>query len=128
MGAVLAFNIEFEAMECGECGTHYAMTAVMVRKRREDGQSFHCPLGHPRVFRETEVQKLRRQIEQNEKDLEWARAQRDRSDKRVISLKGQVTKIKNRIGNGVCPCCNRSFKNLQRHMSHKHPEFRKEEL
>jgi hypothetical protein len=23
----------------------------------------------------------------------------------------------------VCPCCNRSFQNLRRHMATKHPEF-----
>jgi hypothetical protein len=31
-----------------------------------------------------------------------------------------------RIGNGVCPCCNRSFTNLRRHMTTKHPEYPKE--
>lgn len=126
MGAILAFNIEFESVECGECGTHFAMTALMLRNRREDGATFYCPLGHGRLYRETEVQKLKRQLDQKEKDLEWARAQRARSDKQVISMKGQVTKIKNRVGNGVCPCCNRTFQNLNRHMSHKHPEFKKE--
>jgi hypothetical protein len=27
----------------------------------------------------------------------------------------------------VCPCCNRTFSNLQRHMAHKHPQFAKVE-
>lgn len=124
MGAVLAFSIGFEALECGECGTHFAMTEAMYRKRKEDGKEFYCPLGHPRVFRETEVMKLRRQLEAKEKDLEWVRAQRDRSDKTAIALRGQVTKIKNRVGNGICPCCNRIFTNLGRHMKCKHPDLK----
>lgn len=28
-----------------------------------------------------------------------------------------------RIRNGVCPCCNRSFKDVHRHMKSQHPEF-----
>ena len=28
-----------------------------------------------------------------------------------------------RVHNGVCPCCNRSFQNLQKHMKTKHPEI-----
>jgi hypothetical protein len=27
------------------------------------------------------------------------------------------------VANGVCVCCNRSFKNLAAHMQTKHPEF-----
>jgi hypothetical protein len=34
-----------------------------------------------------------------------------------------VTKIKNRVGHGVCPCCTRSFQNLARHMASEHPTF-----
>lgn len=124
MGAVLAFNIEFQAMECGECGTHFAMTQTMYKKRQEDGKGFYCPLGHERVFRDTEVMQLKRKLEAKERDLEWVRAQRDRSDKQVVAMKGQVTKIKNRVGNGVCPCCNRTFQNVHRHMKTQHPEFK----
>lgn len=36
---------------------------------------------------------------------------------------GQVTKLKNRVGHGVCPCCNRSFGNLARHIESEHPTF-----
>jgi len=37
-------------------------------------------------------------------------------------MKGVVAKIKKRVGRGVCPCCNRHFTNLQRHMETKHPD------
>lgn len=124
MGAVLAFNIGFEALECGECGTYFAMTNVMYNKRKEDGKVFFCPLGHQRVFRETEVMRLKKQLEQKDRDLEWQRAQRNRAEKHASAMKGQVTKIKNRVGNGVCPCCKRTFQNLLRHMKHQHPEFK----
>lgn len=42
-------------------------------------------------------------------------------------VKGEVTKLKKRIANGVCPCCKRSFCNLAAHMKTQHPEYTKEE-
>ena len=39
------------------------------------------------------------------------------------AAKGQISKLKKRASAGVCPCCNRSFQNLRRHMGNKHPEF-----
>ena len=38
---------------------------------------------------------------------------------KAISAKRRIEK---RIHAGVCPCCNRSFPNLQRHMAAKHPD------
>ena len=35
----------------------------------------------------------------------------------------QRKKFIERTGNGVCPCCKRSFTNLRRHMNTKHPNF-----
>lgn len=40
-----------------------------------------------------------------------------------LNTKGVVTRTRNRIANGVCPCCDRSFTNLQRHMASKHPDY-----
>lgn len=39
--------------------------------------------------------------------------------------RGVVTKTKNRIGKGVCPCCNRTFVELARHIATKHPDYAK---
>jgi hypothetical protein len=42
------------------------------------------------------------------------------------ATKGHVTRKKRqleRVASGVCPCCNRSFVNLRRHMKTQHPEF-----
>lgn len=51
----------------------------------------------------------------------------DRKRKQLEVRKGLLTRMKNRVGNGVCPCCNRHFKNLQGHMKTKHPEFKDSE-
>ncbi|HYC31767.1 MAG TPA: hypothetical protein VEB59_05720, partial [Gemmatimonadales bacterium] len=47
--------------------------------------------------------------------------QRDQTAASLRSTKGVVTKIKRRVAGGVCPCCNRTFSDLARHMSGKHP-------
>lgn len=43
----------------------------------------------------------------------------------LTAHKGHTTRIKKRIAAGVCPCCNRTFQNLARHMENKHKEYSK---
>lgn len=89
---------------------------------------FYCAYGHGAVFAvgETEETKLRR-----ERDRLVQRLAEKDDDIKALEVRrraavGQVTKLKNRVGNGVCPCCTRSFTNLQRHMTTEHPEFKAE--
>lgn len=77
-----------------------------------------------------------KKIEQLERERDQARAARDSARQRETDalaeadhfrrsrdgMKGVVAKIKKRVGRGVCPCCNRHFANLQRHMETQHPE------
>lgn len=97
---------------------------------------FFCAFGHGQVFAEgeTEEQKLRRERDRltqrlAEKDDEIARQRdmRETAERQASAARGQVTKIKNRVGRGVCPCCNRTFENLARHMASKHAEFARDE-
>ena len=60
-----------------------------------------------------------------EKDDEIKR-QRDRKEaaqRQASAFKGVVTRTKNRIAGGACPCCNRTFQNLARHMATKHSDY-----
>lgn len=41
----------------------------------------------------------------------------------LVAHKGHTTRLKNRIAAGVCPCCQRTFQNLARHMKCKHPKY-----
>jgi hypothetical protein len=100
--------------------------------RRSEAITFYCPYGHAQVFRagETEVDKLRRERDRlAQRVAEWqdeARSEREKkeaAERRAAAARGQVTKIRNRVGHGVCPCCNRTFGNLSRHMASEHPTF-----
>lgn len=91
---------------------------------------FYCPAGHQQHYTgETEAERLKRQVAQLQTTIERKEAyeQTLRNEVREQRLKcaavrGVVTKIKRRIYAGVCPCCNRTFQNLARHMHTQHPE------
>lgn len=99
--------------------------------------TFYCGYGHAQVFAkgESEETKLRRErdrltqrIAEKDDEIQRQRAMRLSTERRLSAAKGQMTKVKKRVGNGVCPCCNRTFTDLQRHMAGKHPEFKVEEI
>lgn len=94
--------------------------------------TFYCPYGHPQVFAEgeSEADKFRRERDRALQQL----AQRDdeirTQGKLIDNLKQQrdihaaaERKLKSRARHGVCPCCNRQFVNMAKHMQSKHPDF-----
>jgi hypothetical protein len=134
VGTVLNFEAALESNVCCVCGIEFAMPAYFVRKRREDHVDFHCPNGHPQHFTgETEAEKLKRQLANEVRMRENAEARassnwkaKERADRQAAAARGQVTKIKHRVGHGVCPCCHRTFAQLASHMKEKHPDFAEE--
>ena len=114
--------------QCWRCHCSYMLPrALYVAAKASEKISFYCPYGHEAHFAagETEEDKLRR-----ERDLLKQRlAQRDDEitiqTKLIVNLKAQRAKVTQRISHGVCPCCNRQFQNMARHMATKHPEFEK---
>lgn len=114
---------------CYKCKTQMwipdALNEAAKARRGPSGIHFWCPYGHDQhyVEGESDETKLRR-----ERDRLLQRiAERDDEIKALENRRraavGQVTKLKNRVGNGVCPCCNRTFENLHRHMATQHPTF-----
>lgn len=45
-------------------------------------------------------------------------------ERSLTAHKGHTTRLKNRIAAGVCPCCQRTFVNLARHMKGQHPNYK----
>lgn len=43
---------EFYSLVCCRCATVFHMDMVLRDRRREDGDLFYCPNGHPQVFTE----------------------------------------------------------------------------
>lgn len=121
-------GIEFVTEECCNCGMPFAMTKDFQGRRLRDRKLFYCPKGHQQHYvGKTEEQKLREQLQRRERDLEAAQGQ-------AIALKHQrdevarsYRKMRDRVKNGVCPCCSRTFQNLMMHMKTEHPEFGRHE-
>ncbi len=120
-------------INCHKCQTQYFLPqALYVSARANSEIWFCCPFGHRAHYPDgpTAEDKLRQErdrLKQENAYLEESRSdirkQRDHSDRQARAYKGQVTKLKNRAKNGVCPCCTRHFGNLERHMKSKHPDF-----
>ena len=113
------------------CGVHFALADDFIAARRADRRTFWCPNGHTRWYPgKTEAQeqkaradRLQRQLEQRDEDIRFEQRRLDQERRAHAATKGKLTKTKNRTANGVCPCCNRHFVNLERHMSNQHPDY-----
>ncbi len=139
-----AFNFSTETCCHKNCGITWAMPKWYAEQCRDDhSRWFYCPNGHSQHYTgKTEVELAREETEKvrKQKDAEIARVKEqqrwaeeratqsmkraDRQERRAAAFRGVVTRTKNRVGNGVCPCCNRTFQNLMRHMKGKHPEYK----
>jgi uncharacterized Zn-finger protein len=89
---------------------------------RHAGKTWYCPNGHPRIYTDTLEDKLEREKARSARLV----AERDQLDASNRALRGVVTRKGRqlaRVKAGVCPCCNRTFQNLVRHMETKHPDY-----
>lgn len=121
---------------CPQCACEVwipdALYEAAHASRGENGISFYCAYGHAQHYPlgETTLDKMRRdrdrlvqRIAGRDDEIKRQRELRKESDRRASAARGQATKIKNRVGHGVCPCCNRTFGNLARHMETQHSTF-----
>lgn len=118
---------------CCTCGMRFAVPESFDRNNKKHGKSWSCPSGHSLVYRETAADELRRDLqwerESHERTRRCEQAASERADKvtrKLTATKGVITRIKRRVGSGVCPCCNRTFKQLAAHMKRLHPKYAKE--
>ena len=113
---------------CCSCGTAFAMEESLRQSLiRKKGEAFFCPNGHSQSYTgetiEKKYEKIRRELENERSSKKWWQEEAEKKARSLSATKGQLTKTKNRIAKGVCPCCNRQFINLQRHMETKHPKY-----
>jgi hypothetical protein len=119
----IVLSATYETMECCECHVVFAMPSDMVRRRREDGKRFFCPSGHFQSFTDSEVRKLQRELQRERQKRDQAEAAAAENKSLLLKEREKIATIKVRIANGVCPCCNRTFVNVRRHMKNKHPDL-----
>lgn len=121
----------FVPIECASCHCVFYISKRMQEARRNDHKGFYCPNGHNNWYAaESDLEKERRlrqraeqRIAQEIDEKKRLRQTAQHQERRASAFKGQCTRIKNRVGRGICPCCNRSFLNLQQHMKNQHPKW-----
>ncbi len=133
MSDTMSYTGKLTVVEC-VCGITYAIPDVLYQQMRDQGpaKSIRCPLGcswHYSKARKTQnaeaakIRELERQLASSYDDTRIARMEQRAAENRARAQKAAKTKLKKRIAAGVCPCCQRSFQNLARHMAGQHPDF-----
>lgn len=118
---------------CYKCKMAFGLPDEFYQTAKQmcESLTWYCPAGHPQVFLsgESEATKLRRERDRLRQQM--ARLEDEKktaSDVAAAALrsaaayKGAATRMKNRAKAGVCPCCNRHFVNLERHMRSQHSD------
>jgi RNase P subunit RPR2 len=130
MSLTIADNSTLAVETCYKCGMRFAMPEHFQRTKRIDQSGFFCPSGHIQYYVTSRVQQLEKQVarlqatnDQSKAALDQKRQELYATERKLIAQKAAKTRLKNRIKNGVCPCCNRFFKELHQHMATQHPEF-----
>ena len=114
----------FKQESCYRCGVIFAMTSEYTKQRLRDHESFWCPNGHRQAYlHESQETRLERELANAERATSSERRMKEAARRSSAAYRGQVTKIKRRVSRGVCPCCNRTFADLGKHMSGKHPDW-----
>lgn len=128
----------FHVIGCASCGSNFGINDALYRRAaRQAIGHIYCPsCGRQNHWSESDDKKRIRELEESLK-RESAAKMRERqshdqtktelreTEARRRAEKAAKTRIKNRVANGVCPCCNRTFQDLHRHMTTKHPEYAK---
>lgn len=119
---------------CPTCHVIHGVPRDMIDRAHADhSRGVYCPNGHRWVYiGKTTAQKERERAELAERRLGWAEARANRIDlerqaeaNRARTLKGHVTRLRNRIAAGVCPVqsCRRNFANVREHIASEHPAW-----
>jgi hypothetical protein len=136
--------LRFTPIICVACKETFGLATATYEVLKKSAQIFHCPFGHPQHFTagKSDVEKLQEQMDtlRRERDrlkqnlaykddvIADERKAREAAERSASAHKGVVTKFRKRVSKGVCPCCNRTFSDLQRHMAGQHPNFESEEV
>lgn len=129
-GATVTQLVTLDVTTCGECGAVFAMPRAFIAERQADRKTFYCPNGHARCYGESEIGRLQAELERErsarKRETELRMAARKDAEHEALErrkLRTRVKNLKERVKNGVCPCCHRSFVQLARHMQTKHPDY-----
>jgi len=124
MATVLLNGERHIVNQCGTCAVWHTIPEVMYNTFRAEGGFWSCPNGHQRGWSkgtdEIERENIRNERDRLKQDAARMADEIAAQQRRAEEAERKVLQIKRRAAAGVCPCCNRTFLNIQRHMKSKH--------
>jgi len=121
--ARVQFETVLEPLQCCKCGTPFAISEFLKTNLIRTKETFYCPLGHGQSYTQSEADRLRAKLDEQTRaatNMAERAARAEASEQKALT---ELRRMKKRAAAGVCPCCNRSFVALARHIKTKHPEM-----
>lgn len=115
-------NIGFTWVTCcyDGCDVSWGMTDAHNSQLRQSHAWFYCPNGHRQHYTgKSDEQKLR-DAEARETHL---KDQLEAAGREAEAARVALLRDRQRFARGVCPCCNRYFPQVHRHMTTQHPGY-----
>lgn len=120
MSRTLQEPIVLQCSTCCVCGVQYAIPRDLWESQIRSGGFHYCPNGHSQGWSEGTDARARKQAEIA---LQQERQRHDQSKAALRETEAKLKKLEDRTRCACCPCCNRTFKDVRRHLALKHPEY-----
>ena len=128
-------TVQLTRMDCDNCGGVFSIVEQFRAEKQRAGGWWYCPYcGSHWHYITNQVEELKKEkarlqskLERKEAYARDLRQEKEALRKSRAAVQGHLTRQKNRIKHGVCPCCNRTFKDLGRHMKGQHPGYGKKQ-
>ena len=122
--------VSMELVICYKCAIPFCIPESRIRNLKESRDEFYCPNGHAQAYIKSTADILKEKLEKAEQEKltlqqnsSYWKNEFDFQVKQKEKVQRKLKRTEKRIANGVCPCCNRTFEDLTKHMKSKHPEF-----
>lgn len=124
-------TVQLTHIDCWNCHAIYAIDEAARLRYKSKGETWTCPYcAQSTGYGDSDAVRERRLREQAEKSAQFWRERSERAARERVSaehsartVRGHMTRLKRRVAAGVCPCCQRTFQDLHRHMKGQHPEY-----
>lgn len=130
-GQKFATDHNLEVVTCPTCRIVHAIPASLANSaraypgNRSNGWVICCPMGHEWHYTGKSIEE---KLREEKARVNATRDLLEHEQRSHAATRGHLTRQKRRVAAGVCPCCNRTFQQLARHMATKHPDFPEEPL
>ena len=126
--SIVTMSVTLELLTCNNCAMQFAVPNLFIVERRRDHATFYCPSGHHLYYpEESDIARVEREKREAVNRLQAALNEKEHlllvREKECDAAMRAKRCIESRISKGVCPCCNRTFGDLAKHIDSKHKGY-----